>query len=200
MPRIINSQEGEGDVIVDLGLSAIEITKDNRNPQGAAWLIFLTVDGNLYLEVEVKTKLQSFLGSDGGSGLWGRHVLLILSRSLWSSFYMGRPLDVGQFVQKRHRGQRIVELQALRCLDDEGCNLGSEKTILVEVSEEGVCMVLALTRNTSRPSFHRSTISWSNIAEVRSPYPGCWSYMILRFVFTLEASVCSQKGHFLGFP
>ncbi len=55
----------------------------------------LGLDGNLYLEVEVKTKLQSFLGSDGGSGLWGRHVLLILSRSLWSRFYMSRLLDVG---------------------------------------------------------------------------------------------------------
>ena len=57
---IINSQEREGDVAVDLGL-----------------------DGNLDLEVKVKTELQSFLGSDGalvrasgngGRGFWGRHV------------------------------------------------------------------------------------------------------------------------------
>ncbi|SJL12950.1 uncharacterized protein ARMOST_16385 [Armillaria ostoyae] len=87
-----------------------------------------------------------------------------------------RPLDVGQFVQKRHHGLRIIELQALRHLDDEGREHGREKTSLVEVSEEAVCTVLALTKtsNMSRPSFHPSTISWSNSAEARSPYPGCW--------------------------
>ncbi len=58
-----------------------------------------------------------------------------------------RPLDVRQFVQKRHRGLRIIELQALRRLDDEGRNLGQEKTGLVEVSEEAACMVLALTKD-----------------------------------------------------
>ncbi len=69
----IRLQEGEGDVAVDLGL-----------------------DGNLHLEIEVQTKLQSFLGCDGalvgasdelttgnggsfgrgefGSGFGGRHV------------------------------------------------------------------------------------------------------------------------------
>ncbi len=73
MSVMINSQEGKGDVAVDLGL-----------------------DGDLHLEVEVKTELQSFLGSDGAlggaggnrGGFWGRHVLLILSRALWVGFYM----------------------------------------------------------------------------------------------------------------
>ncbi len=53
-------QEREGDIAVDLGL-----------------------DGNFHLEVEVKTKLQSLLGSDGAlvgaggdrGGFWGGHVV-----------------------------------------------------------------------------------------------------------------------------
>ncbi|PBK70815.1 hypothetical protein ARMSODRAFT_1083800 [Armillaria solidipes] len=57
-----------------------------------------------------------------------------------------RPLDVGQFVQKRRRDLRIIELQALRRLDNEGRNLGQAKTSLVKVSEEAVCMVLARTK------------------------------------------------------
>ncbi len=59
------SQERQGDVAVDLGL-----------------------DGDLHLEVEVKTELQSFLGSDGSlggasgdGGFLGRHVVLILNES-----------------------------------------------------------------------------------------------------------------------
>ncbi len=43
--RTIHSQEGESDVAVDLGL-----------------------DGDLHLEVEVKTELQSFLRSNGTPG------------------------------------------------------------------------------------------------------------------------------------